>query len=61
MVSSQCATQLCFDETNFMTSEQETGDFKIGVADLDDEELIQKEQDQEEQQQVQNQKKYCQE
>src|SRR5688572_27030399 len=45
---------IIFDETNFMTSEQETGDFKIGLANLDDENNTQKEQDQEEQQQVQN-------
>jgi phage FluMu gp28-like protein len=38
---------IIFDETNFMTSEQETGDFKIGLANLEDDESIHIEKDQE--------------
>ena len=37
-----------FDETNFMTSEQETSNFKIGLANLEDDEDVPKEQDQRE-------------
>ena len=49
------SVHIIFDETNFMTSEQETGDFKIGLANLEDDENIHKEQEQEanEEQQVQ--------
>ena len=40
------SVHIIFDETNFMTTEQETGNFKIGLANLEDDENIYKEQDQ---------------
>ena len=40
------SVHIIFDETNFLTSEQDTNDFKIGLANLEDDEDITKEQDQ---------------
>ena len=37
------SVHIIFDETNFTTSEQETGDVKIGLANLEDDENIHKE------------------
>ena len=32
------SVHIIFDESNFMTSEQETNSFKIGIANLEDDE-----------------------
>ena len=40
------SVHIIFDETNLMTSEQDTNTFKIGLANLEDDEDVTKEQDQ---------------
>ena len=40
------SVHIIFCETNFMTSEQDTNNFKIGLANLEDDEDVMKEQDQ---------------
>ena len=40
------SVHIIFEETNFMTSEQDTNDFKISLANLEDNEHVMKEQDQ---------------
>ena len=49
------SVHIIFNKTNFMTNEQETSNFKIGLANLEDDEDIPKEQDQRaiEEQQIQ--------
>ena len=40
------SVHIIFDETNFMTNEQDTSNFKIGFANLEDDEDLTKEQNQ---------------